>query len=326
MTDNYRWLARFGEIETTPTGFIFKGGETKAPDGTPGLKFCNVLSNAHLAQGSASARFRFEGCEQFPIAYLIVRDNPETGSFMTAGIGGPSAFSVRGFTGSRWLSVQEIGEPTSLKVSQQYEVSANLIGDRLRLLIDGIEILRTTVPGSMPRSNVGIWCQADGNVIVEDVRVQSTQPTAFVVMQFSQPYNELHSEVIVPVCNELGIKTVRADEMLGPGLIIQDVITSLIESSIIIAEITPKNPNVFFEVGYAFALKKPMVFIAKRGETLPFDISGFRTLFYEDSIAGKARIEHELRSNLRAILAQVGLNPDLSAGAAPAAGTSVQGQ
>jgi hypothetical protein len=56
-------------------------------------------------------------------------------------------------------------------------------------------------------------------------------------------------------------------------------------------------------VGYAHARGKPTILIADRGiEKLPFDVSPFRTLFYENSIDGKRRIEEGLRKHIKAIL------------------------
>jgi nucleoside 2-deoxyribosyltransferase len=59
---------------------------------------------------------------------------------------------------------------------------------------------------------------------------------------------------------------------------------------------------VYYEVGYAHALKKPTILIAESPTQLPFDVSPFRTLFYENSIAGKAKVESGLKQHLEAIL------------------------
>jgi hypothetical protein len=122
-------------------------------------------------------------------------------------------------------------------------------------------------------------------------------------MQFSTPYNELYEEVVKPVCGEFHIESVRADESYGPGLIIADILQKIDEAKIVIAEITPPNPNVYYEVGYSHARGKPTILIADRAlEKLPFDLSPFRTLFYENSIDGKRRVEEGLRRHIRAIL------------------------
>ena len=88
----------------------------------------------------------------------------------------------------------------------------------------------------------------------------------------------------------------------GPGLIIADIIREIASAQLVIADITPTNPNVYFEVGYALALNKPTILLAKKGTPLPFDVAGFRVLFYEDSIGGKGKLEDGLRRHLSAIL------------------------
>ncbi len=91
-----------------------------------------------------------------------------------------------------------------------------------------------------------------------------------------------------------------------PGLILQDIITGLVESDVIIAEITPTNANVFYELGYAHARNTPTVLLARRNGTLPFDISGHRVIFYDDSIRGKPEVEAALRRHLSSILGGTG--------------------
>jgi len=100
-------------------------------------------------------------------------------------------------------------------------------------------------------------------------------------MQFTESFNTLYEEVIKPVCREFGYQAVRADDRFNSGLIINEIIQSIQDASIVIADITPKNPNVYYEVGYAHALNKPTILLSdKTQDKLPFDVSGFRTLFY----------------------------------------------
>jgi len=117
-------------------------------------------------------------------------------------------------------------------------------------------------------------------------------------MQFSAPYNDVYSEVIKNVCDEEGMEVLRIDEETGPGLIIADIVKAIIDAKVIIAEISPNNANVFYEVGYAHALKKPTILIAEKGTKLPFDVSPFRTLFYENTIAGKNKLEKGLKKHI----------------------------
>jgi hypothetical protein len=70
---------------------------------------------------------------------------------------------------------------------------------------------------------------------------------------------------------------------------------------VVIAEITPVNANVFYELGYAHALGKDTILLAERGKQLPFDVSGYRCIFYDNTIGGKQHVEESLRKHLRNI-------------------------
>jgi hypothetical protein len=71
----------------------------------------------------------------------------------------------------------------------------------------------------------------------------------------------------------------------------------------VIAEITPVNPNVYYELGFAHAINKPTILLADRAiDRLPFDVSPFRVLFYENTIGGKRLFEDGLRKHIAAIL------------------------
>ena len=70
------------------------------------------------------------------------------------------------------------------------------------------------------------------------------------------------------------------------------------------AEISTQNPNVFYELGYAHALRKPAILLVRRqeGQKMPFDVSGYRAIFYDDSIGGKKAVERTLEQHLKAVL------------------------
>jgi nucleoside 2-deoxyribosyltransferase len=100
----------------------------------------------------------------------------------------------------------------------------------------------------------------------------------------------------------VGLSVLRADESYDAGILLQDIIRRLIEATVVIAEISPENPNVFYELGYAHAREKPTILLAQRGRKLPFDVSGYRVIFYDDSIKGKRDVEQQLRRHLESIL------------------------
>jgi hypothetical protein len=67
-------------------------------------------------------------------------------------------------------------------------------------------------------------------------------------------------------------------------------------------QVSPLNANVFYELGVAHALNKPTILIAEKDTKLPFDVTPFRTLFYENSIGGKRKLEEGLSRHIHASL------------------------
>jgi nucleoside 2-deoxyribosyltransferase len=110
--------------------------------------------------------------------------------------------------------------------------------------------------------------------------------------------------VIQQQAETAGFEVVRIDEKAGPGVIFQDIQREIEQAEIVIAEITPANANVFYELGYAHALGKPTILLARRGSELPFDIKSYRVVFYNDTIGGKPEVERSLRRHLEALASE----------------------
>jgi hypothetical protein len=106
------------------------------------------------------------------------------------------------------------------------------------------------------------------------------------------------------VCEEFGLEIRRADEIFTTNPILDDIIDALEEASVIIADISGRNSNVLYELGMAHMLKrKQTVMITRDGyENVPFDVSHFRIIRYENTISGKASYEDQLRKTLKSIL------------------------
>lgn len=84
--------------------------------------------------------------------------------------------------------------------------------------------------------------------------------------------------IIVPVVEPLGYKAVRADQISEPGIITTQVIQRIAEDPLVIADLTEWNPNVFYELALRHALRKPLVQMIAKGERIPFDVAGMRTV------------------------------------------------
>lgn len=269
---------------------------------TEPLKYGLCLNEGTITQGIISTIVNFP--KTVKEARILFGYDSQQSSYFTAGIGGwQNGYSIQEFVpGFGWKGLRTAGSIQNLKSEQDYKLTVRIIGNRITLFVDDIELLEHILEKPLVGNQLGLFTVGDFPVNFQMYQYTPERTDIFVVMQFSEPYDSLYQEVIKNVAEEFSLNPMRADDVFGPGIILQDIIKHIIESAIIIAEISPANPNVFYELGYAHALKKPTILLAEKGQKLPFDIQGYRVIFYENSIKGKKSVEENLRKHLKAIL------------------------
>jgi hypothetical protein len=320
-----------GEYDPPPAPVI--AGKPEKQDGEPQkfINFGTLLFDQNFKEGHLRMQVEFDDVDHRSSAAMVIQYDPATKDMLTFGISGGGlkyAPGVSGFlyrlrqwaaptdqqqqgtstaitTPKVWTSLFEVGFGVNLKAKRAYDLGVSVRGSVVTLFIDGVEIGKHTLAiPSLPGNPCGIFCGSHRNIHVRNISVKAATPTAFIVMQFQPPeYEALFKDVIEPVCKAEGLQAYRADSTYMPGLVIEDIKRQIAECRVVIAEITPGNPNVYYEVGYADALNKPLILIADRREGLkPFDVRAYRTIFYENSIGGKSAVEKDLRLYLRGIL------------------------
>ena len=93
----------------------------------------------------------------------------------------------------------------------------------------------------------------------------------FVAQPFDQgKFDQRYQDVIKPVIESLGLCAYRVDEDLAVEIPINTIEAKISAANVVIAEITTDNPNVWFELGYALALAKPIILLCSDERKLPF--------------------------------------------------------
>lgn len=263
------------------SGVRFANGRVKAEITLPEDL---IGSSAQIMLGFSSPEFRgiFIGLNGTGSAFLLSEHVPGLG----------------------WRTLSQAGASANLRGNHPYNVEVGLEGQRLTLSVDGIKVMDHLLNAPLSREQLGLFAHGNGPIRFSSVEASTQAYSAFVVMQFTEQFNELYDEVIRPVCEGLEVNAYRASDIYRPGAILQDILQGLDESYVVIADVTPANPNVFYELGYSHALKKPVILLAERGTNLPFDISGYRVIFYDNTIGGKSAVEADLRRHLTSILGE----------------------
>jgi hypothetical protein len=243
--------------------------------------------------------------DQPSVGRVVFGHNAATGEYFSAGIGGYGyAYLLDMYIpNTGWRGLRTEGSANNLRAGVPYQVEVHVRGQRVALFVDSIRVLEGNLPHPMTDDRIGLFAWGEVPVRFAGLQADIGRPQAFVVMQYTSPFDVLFTDVIEPVAREAGFIAYRAADVYRPGLVLQDIIQGLTESEVIVAEITPTNQNVFYELGYAHALEKPTILLAERSQRgeLPFDIRGYRVIFYDNTIGGKKEVTENLRKHLATI-------------------------
>ena len=105
-------------------------------------------------------------------------------------------------------------------------------------------------------------------------------PTAFVIMPFDEASRPIYDKTIRPILTKLGFDVSRADDLLNQRNILRDILSSISSADLIVADLTGSNPNVYYELGLAHALRRRAILLVQHIDEIPFDLAGYRVIVY----------------------------------------------
>lgn len=147
--------------------------------------------------------------------------------------------------------------------------------------------------------------------------MEDTKPKAFVfaLMPFAESFGDIYEVGIKQACKDAGAYCERVDEQIFEESILERVYNQIAKADVIVAEMTGRNPNVFYEVGYAHALNKRVILLTHDAEDIPFDLKHYPHIVHGGKIALlKRKLEPRIRwciENPKLPLAKVDWRLDL---------------
>jgi len=107
---------------------------------------------------------------------------------------------------------------------------------------------------------------------------------AFVLMPFAPSFDDIYAYGIKRPIERLGIRCEMVDEIQYVGGILEQVFKCIEKARFVVADMTGRNPNVFYEVGYSHAMKKDVILCTQAADDLPFDLRGYNHIVYNGKI------------------------------------------
>lgn len=114
-----------------------------------------------------------------------------------------------------------------------------------------------------------------------------------VMMPFSSEFRSVY-DAISQMAISLNMRCLRADDIWENEAVIQDIVSLICRSSIVICDCSGRNPNVFYEAGIAHTLGKDVILIAQSEGDVPFDLRHLRYLPYLNNKEGRMNMVAEL--------------------------------
>ena len=121
----------------------------------------------------------------------------------------------------------------------------------------------------------------------------------FVLMPFDTSFDDIYEYGIKQPVERLGMTCERVDEIQYNGGVMDKFYECVDKARFIIADMTGRNPNVFYEVGYCHAMKKDIILCTQKEEEIPFDLRGLNHIVYAGKITD---LEKALRKRILSML------------------------
>ena len=137
-----------------------------------------------------------------------------------------------------------------------------------------------------------------GGIILKDKKF------IFVLMPFDSSFDDVYKLGIKETIKNIDPKIVveRLDEQLFSEGMLTRIYNQIEKADLVLADMTGKNSNVFYEVGYAHAKEKSVVLITKEASDIPFDLKHYRHIVYGNAIS---ELKKQLKENVEWALKEI---------------------
>jgi hypothetical protein len=126
------------------------------------------------------------------------------------------------------------------------------------------------------------------------------KPVCFIIMPISDPegyepghFQHVFEDLFVPACEKAGYQALRADQVRETNLIHLDVLQRILDSPMVLCDLSSRNPNVLFELGLRQAFDKPVALVQEVGTPQIFDITPLRFTNYRRELIYREALQDQ---------------------------------
>ena len=172
--------------------------------------------------------------------------------------------------------------------------------DFKELLINALEDLESEITEEIYKEAVMLLDEGKYRELRKHLVEEKRERYAFFVCPFgNKDVDHNYEFVIKPTFKAHLFSIERADEIASSGPVTEIITSAIVRSSIVVADLTDERQNCYYEVGFAHALGKPVIILAREGTTRHFDISVYQWHYWESYKDLKLKFETALAGVLK---------------------------
>ena len=118
----------------------------------------------------------------------------------------------------------------------------------------------------------------------KELETTAPKPFIFILMPFGLQFSDIYKFGIKGAAEDVGAYAERIDEQIFTEGILERIFNQISKADVIVADMTGRNPNVFYEVGYAHALGKVVLLLTQNVDDIPFDLKHRPHIVYAGKI------------------------------------------
>lgn len=127
---------------------------------------------------------------------------------------------------------------------------------------------------------------------------ENIEPTLVSAMMPFHPDFDRVYRSLKKISDEIGLHCRRADDIWENPAVMQDVVSLIDRSKVVIADCSGRNPNVFYEIGIAHTLGREVILITQNEADIPFDLRYLRYVKYLNNREGLKELSERLKQRL----------------------------
>ncbi|MDD2468688.1 MAG: DUF4062 domain-containing protein [Desulfobulbus sp.] len=128
----------------------------------------------------------------------------------------------------------------------------------------------------------------------------------FVLMPFADEFYAIYEQAISIAAQNVGLRCMHAGEIFDNREIVEDIWESICTAQIIVADVTHRNPNVFYELGICHTLGKEVIIVTQNRDDVPFDIRHRRYIEYSPNALNT--LKNHLEKTIKKVVLRISEN------------------